>query len=201
MADRGMSFRPDAHSLTIVKLVELERARNVAGLMGLLDSDLAGRRGGLPIRGRAALALARIGSPTAAEHIAPLVSDPLKNVRFDAVIALGMIGDRGCCRALLPATRDESEVVRMAAAQSLGECGCVEARDVLLAMLGERNWGFGVHAAEALCHLPAGSDIVEGIEAAVARQRVWNRGRRRLARALCQARAAEARRTSGWGSV
>ena len=186
-----MKLKPDAHGLAIVKLVDLERARNAAGLIGLLDSDLAGRRGGLPIRGRAALALARISSPTAAEHIAPLVSDPLEKVRFDAVVALGRIGDRGSCRALLPATRDESEDVRMAAARSLGECRCVEARDVLLAMLGERDWGFRVHAAEALCELPAGHDIVKGIEAALAKGRPWSRGRRRLVRALVRARVSE----------
>lgn|GEM_PF-2908926 len=106
------------------------------------------------VRAEAAVALGRLGGPSAVAPLALRLTEPEESVRRAAAVALGAIGDRKAVAALSFAIDDRSASVAAAAALALGELGDPSALSVLERTLLEPGWGpVHVAAAQALAKL------------------------------------------------
>ena len=106
------------------------------------------------VRVEAAVALGRLGGPSAVAPLALRLTEPEESVRRAAAVALGAIGDRKAVAALSFAIDDRSVSVAAAAAVALGELGDPSALPVLERTLLEPGWGpVHVAAAQALAKL------------------------------------------------
>jgi len=104
---------------------------NVAGLIGMLDSDLRALTSYSIVRGHAAAALGRLGDPRAIPYLVSMRHDPEVSVRQDVMRALGKLQAREAEGVLLEALSDPAPLVRMTAASSLARIGAVNAISAL----------------------------------------------------------------------
>jgi HEAT repeat protein len=89
------------------------------------------------IRGEAARALGRIGSPEATEELVKRLMDPTSSIRIEAARALGGIGDERAVQSLARCLAVGSPELRAACAEALGRIGGEAARTALAAALVE----------------------------------------------------------------
>jgi len=116
-------------SPTLQQVVDLQVARDGAGLRALLRSEDAA------VRARAAFALASVQDPDAGSALAGLLSDTSDAVRRDAAFALGQLLDPVYGPSLLGALRDESELeVRSRLLEAMGKAGDGRILEALLAL-------------------------------------------------------------------
>ena len=162
--------------MTIARILELEKDRNIAGLIQLLEYDPSEPERRRMVRGGAAAALGRIRDARAVPVLLPLVADPSESVRFDVLYALGQIGDSSAVDSLMGALDDPSHLVHCAAAGSLGVIRSQEARPVLREMLADGNGSCRLEAAGALVKIGVDETILVEIEGAEARES-WLGGR------------------------
>ncbi|KUG20526.1 hypothetical protein ASZ90_009749 [hydrocarbon metagenome] len=120
------------------------------------------------VRGRAAIALAAIGSPAIPPLIAAL-KDSDWRVRYRAAEALGSIGDRAAFEPLMAALSDEKDHVRYMAAKGLGSLREERAMDALIAAQNDCNEFVRRSAAAALGSI-GGDDARRALEAALQRE-------------------------------
>lgn len=110
-------------------VVDLQVARDGAGLMALLGSDDAA------VRGRAAYALASVQDPGAGSALAGLLADPDPGVRRDAAFALGQLMDPMFGPSLMLALRDEeAPEVRERILEAVGKAGDGRILEAFLAL-------------------------------------------------------------------
>jgi HEAT repeat protein/cyclophilin family peptidyl-prolyl cis-trans isomerase len=86
------------------------------------------------VRRRAAIAVGRVGLPSAVPSLLPLLKDPEPEVRQMAAFALGLIGDRAAVVSLEGALSDTDARVRGRAAEALGLIGDPSAGAAISAM-------------------------------------------------------------------
>ncbi len=99
----------------------------------------------------AARVLGRIGDQTAVPTLMERLRDRQDAMRTAAAEALGAIGDRRAIRALIQATlRDPIAQVRAHAAAALGRLKDEDSADVLIAALGDPDYGTRIRSLEAL---------------------------------------------------
>ena len=109
-------------SPALQEIVDLQIARDGAGLQGLLESPDA------LIRARAALALASVQDPAALEVLTRLLDDPSTNVRGNAAFALGQLSLPDGGIELLTALVEESDpAVRRRLIEAVGKRGGLDA--------------------------------------------------------------------------
>ena len=119
-------------SPALQEVVDLQIARDGAGLEGLLESPDA------LIRARAALALASVQDPGALEVLTRLLDDRSTNVRGNAAFALGQLSLPDGGIELLTALVEESDpAVRRRLIEALGKRGGLDAVGELVAGSGE----------------------------------------------------------------
>jgi len=125
----------------------------VAGLIAEL-TDETGLNRYMLVRGHAALALGRLGEPSAAPYLSELLSDPEEVVRMDALLALAQLDHREASMTFLKALDDSAPIVRMAAAEGLGRIGHTASIERLRDVIeDDPNAEVRLHAAEALVRL------------------------------------------------
>lgn len=169
------------------RITQLERDRNVPGLINMLDSDVKGLSTLSISRASAVSALARLGDPRAIPYLIERLHDAEETVRFSAVRALGKLRATEAESALAAALRDPAAPVRIGAADALGR---IAARDAIPALrdvaYGDSDREVRLHATEALVLLGDKESRAHALEAldAVSR-RVRGRARwRRLGEAV-----------------
>ena len=107
----------------MLRIVQYERDRNVAGLIQELGTSIQGRTSyGIP-RADAASALGRLGDARAIPHLLELRNDPEWAVRMDAFGALGLLKAKEAVATLVDGLNDPHRGPRMAAAEALGRIG------------------------------------------------------------------------------
>jgi HEAT repeat protein len=111
----------------VARVAAFENDRNVAGLIQMLDSDVRGMTQLSFIRGKAAMALGRLGDPRAIPHLVEMRHDPEGGVRMYVLDALGRLGTKQAESALVEGLTDAVPIVQMSAAEALGRMGAVDA--------------------------------------------------------------------------
>lgn len=133
------------------------------------------------VRSTAAIALGRIGDPTAIPALRLLLDDDDRATRMWAMRSLGQLQDRGSVEPLTAALVDGDGGVRQYAAKALGEIGDQAASPALIAALSDRKQGVRELAALALAQL-GDSRALEPVRRAHEESRGFTR--RRIGRAL-----------------
>jgi len=114
------SYREDMAA--IVRLEDLRVLRDAPE--SPRDLTAIARRSEARLRGRAAIAMGRVGDPAGRITLEGLLADPEPEVRQSAAFGLGLLGDKAAVPALLTAlTSDASPLVRGRAAEALGLIG------------------------------------------------------------------------------
>ena len=123
---------------TIGNLEERAYLYPSASLPVITELILLLSHGEKPVRARAAVDLAAMGSPAVDPLIATL-RDTRWEVRYRAVEALGQIRDPRVCRALTGVLEDPRDHVRYMAAKGLGQQRCTGAVEELCRALADEN--------------------------------------------------------------
>ncbi len=136
--------------VTPATIRHMEAARDVPGLLALLDQDVA-----VLYRRSAAKVLAAVARPTAVpELVARLALETDRGVRQSLVIALGRLGDDRALEGLVNALKDRDLLVCQEAALALSRFNSPAAFEALLEALvrkeSRESWQIRRFAAHAL---------------------------------------------------
>jgi HEAT repeat protein len=133
----------------VAHIRQLERDRDVAGLLAALESERVSRSTWLTTA--TIEALRSVGGSDAAQAVSALLApDRPDAVRRSAARMLGSLGDMAGLTPLRAALNDPSKQVQMWAMRSLGELRDRECLDVLIGNLQDDDSGMRTYAAGAL---------------------------------------------------
>ena len=101
-------------------------------------------------RARSAFCLGQVGKRSATKHLAPLLNDPSRAVRFQAGIALCRLGDASGLGAAGAALTDASEWIRYYAVEGMAGLEAPRAKELLEASTTTQSEFIGKQIADAL---------------------------------------------------
>lgn len=181
------AYRDDPKALGrgLIEVSNLERRRDVEGLIRMLTNTARGR-GGLTVREAAILSLSKVRDARAVPHLIPLLRDESSAVRMRAAWGLGVLGDMSAGSALVDAFDDVD--IRASAIASVGKLEYGPAAPALKDLLHDASPWTRLQAAETLAILGDVSSIPL-VEAAAQQERPFSHRRRKLRKVLATLRA------------